>query len=149
MKEGKAASRSRRKVFLALLELGVSVNGAARAAGLDRTAVYKFRKCNAAFAAAWDAAIESGNATIEDEILRRGVFGFPRPVFHAGKQVGTITQYSDKMLALLARMRRPEKFRPLSPARERDPEDTSVLIQRLEAARRRIAEDKPAPGPEE
>lgn len=85
----------------------------------------------AEFHEAWDAAIELSADRLEDEADRRGVRGYDEPVIHKGIQAFvrdaktgeleldaegkpiplTIRRYSDRMLELLLKARRPEKFR--------------------------------------
>ena len=85
----------------------------------------------AEFHEAWDAALEIGNDYLEKEAQRRAVEGYEEPVVHKGiqafvrdAQTGeleldengkpiplTIRRYSDRMLEILLKARRPEKFR--------------------------------------
>ena len=48
---------------------------------------------------------------LEDEARRRALQGVEKPVFREGRQVGTVTEYSDTLLIFLLKARRPEKFR--------------------------------------
>ena len=59
--------------FLIGLGEGLSVAGAAKLAGVGRQTVYDWRKRDAAFAAAWDDAIETGTDNLEDEARRSRV----------------------------------------------------------------------------
>jgi hypothetical protein len=99
---------SRRKVFLAGLERGLSVTGAAAAAGIPRSLVYKWRGYGD-FAAAWDMAEAAGADLLEDEALRRVMEGVEKPVFWRGEQVGTVRTYNDRLLMLLLQRRKPER----------------------------------------
>lgn len=85
----------------------------------------------AEFHEAWEAAIELSADRLEDEADRRGVRGYEEPVIHKGIQAFvrdpvtgaleldannqpiplTIRRYSDRMLELLLKARRPDKFR--------------------------------------
>lgn len=85
----------------------------------------------AEFHEAWDAALSLSADSLEEEAQRRGVKGYSEPVIHKGIQAFkrdaetnalilddngdpiplTITRYSDRMLELLLKARRPEKFR--------------------------------------
>jgi hypothetical protein len=47
---------------------------------------------------------------LEDEAFRRAVTGVDKPVFQKGECVGFIREYSDNLLTLLLRCRRPEVF---------------------------------------
>jgi len=85
----------------------------------------------AEFHEAWDAALEMSSDYLEKEMQRRGVDGYEEPVVHKGIQAFvrdpdtgelerdadgkpiplTIRRYSDRMLEVLIKARRPEKFR--------------------------------------
>jgi hypothetical protein len=55
--------------------------------------------------------MEAGTDLIEQEARRRAVEGYDRPVFQRGELAGLERVYSDMLLALLLRGRRPEIFR--------------------------------------
>lgn len=94
----------------ALGEFGV-VAKACEIAGLDRSNAYQRRLKNPEFAAAWEAAIEDLADRLEAEAFRRAVVGTEKGVWHQGVQVGTETQYSDSLLALALKARRPSLYR--------------------------------------
>lgn len=97
--------------FLEALAKGYSVSAAASGAGFSRATVYQRRKDNASFAERWDDAYEAGSDVLEDEARRRAVEGTDRPVYQNGKLVGHVREYSDVMLVLMLKARRPEKYR--------------------------------------
>jgi hypothetical protein len=72
---------------------------------------------------------------VEDEAHRRAVEGYnPRPVYHKGEKVGEIREYSDSLLALLLKSRRPEVY-----ARNADmPSKVDVKVLSVEEARNRL-----------
>ena len=100
-----------RDEFLDALRSGLSVTAASFKANLARRTAYDWRAANPEFAAAWDDAIESGTDSLEDEALRRARDGFDKPVYQAGQLVGTVREYSDALMTLLLKGRRPDKFR--------------------------------------
>src|SRR5947208_1352785 len=55
-------------------------------------------------------ASAEGVDRLADEAHRRGVEGVKRPVFHGGKKVGEITEYSEFLIKNLLRCRRPEVY---------------------------------------
>src|SRR5574337_1699712 len=63
------------------------------------------------FSAAWDAALELGTDSLEDEAVRRAHEGTLKPVYQGGKKVGTIREYSDTLLIFMLKARRPERFK--------------------------------------
>lgn len=79
--------------FLTALGEGLSVAGAAKLAGVGRQTVYDWRKRDAAFAAAWDDAIETGTDNLEDEARRRAM------------------STSDTLMIFMLKARRPDKYK--------------------------------------
>jgi hypothetical protein len=110
MHEGQAEDRGRREAFIANLQEGRSVRGAAMAAGINRTLVYKWRGEMPDFAAAWDEAVQAAADLVEEEVWRRAVLGVRKPVFRRGEQVGTVMAYSDRLLMFLL-----QRLRPVAP----------------------------------
>jgi hypothetical protein len=108
------APRAWKARFLdALSKLG-NVRAAAEIAGVDRSTAYRARsargKAAERFCAAWDEALEEAYDRLEQEAWRRAIVGTQRPVFHKGEPVGTVTEYSDRLLELLLRAHRPGKY---------------------------------------
>jgi hypothetical protein len=122
--DGRAGDK-RRVAFLRGLEQGMSAAGAAEAAGISRSLVYRWRDHDRAFAAAWRRAAEAGTDRLEDEAMRRALEGVEKPVFWRGEQVGTVRTYNDRLLMLLLQRRRP--------AREPDAEERYFNTQESDA----------------
>jgi hypothetical protein len=104
--------------FLEALAATGRVTQAAIAAKVGRTAVYAWRKADPKFAAAWDEAEELGVAMLEDEATRRAVEGVTRPLVSGGTIIRgddgkplELREYSDTLLAMLLRAKRPERYR--------------------------------------
>lgn len=97
--------------FVAALALRGVVTHAVEDAGVARSTVYQRREDDEAFAKDWDDALEEFADALEVEAYRRGVQGVEKPVFYKGEQVSTVLEYSDRMLELMLKARRPEKFR--------------------------------------
>jgi AcrR family transcriptional regulator len=100
----------KRGKFLSELRQGASIARAAAAVGVSRSTVYEYRSTDEAFATEWDQAVEDGTDTIEDEAYRRAVEGVDEPVFYKGDEVGHVRKYSDTLLIVLLKARRPEKY---------------------------------------
>src|SRR5262249_14901617 len=122
----------KRQVFLRELAKGSLVTEAAKAAGIGRATVYEWKRANPdiellgadgeimrdeggnpitmPFADAWDNAVDAGTDLIEDEAHRRAVEGVLTPVFHGGVKVGEVREYSDRLLELILKARRPRKY---------------------------------------
>ena len=122
---------ARKKAFLAALADGHSVREASRRSGLDWGVAYRHRKRDAEFDRAWVEAYESGTQVLEEEAFRRAVHGVERPVFSGGKQVGTVTHYSDRLLILMLKARRPSVYREQKPAKTEDRTVSSYDLSRL------------------
>ncbi len=137
------AGDKRRIAFLKGLEQGMSAAGAAEAAGISRSLVYRWRELDRAFAAAWRLAAEAGTDRLEDEAMRRALEGVEKPVFWRGEQVGVVRTYDNRMLMLLLQRRRPMR-EPDAEERFFDKEENDVfiddLVDALGKCDRRIAE---------
>lgn len=102
---------TKQALFLEALGRLASISGACRVARIPRRTVYNWRHENEAFATRWDKAVELGTDALEDEAVRRAFHGVLKPVFREGRKVGTIREYSDALLIVLLRARRPRKYR--------------------------------------
>jgi hypothetical protein len=87
------------------------VKDAAEAVGINRRTTYNWLKRDVAFAEAFRDAEEEVGDDLEGETRRRAMGEVQEPVYYRGKVVGYMPRYSDKLLMLLLRARRPEKYR--------------------------------------
>lgn len=101
--------------FIEALKTSVSVTAACEQTGVSRTNVYALHKNNPAFRAAMDGAYDAGTDRLEDEATKRAVLGTSRPIFQGGKRVGEVQEYSDRLLEVMLRGRRPDKFKDRPP----------------------------------
>jgi hypothetical protein len=99
-----------REIFIATLSEFCNVSEAARAAGIARSTAYEWREDDAEFAALWDEAEQHAADKLEREAWRRAVEGVEKPVYYRGDEVGHVKEYSDRMLEILLKGHRPEKF---------------------------------------
>ena len=140
-----ASTAARAAAFLAALADTANVSASAKAADLGRSTAYDLRRDDPDFAAAWDAAMETGLDALEDEAMRRAKDGVSRFVVSGGKVVmhpetGEPLKehvFSDALTMFLLRARRPERYK------ERSAVDLTVagdLASRIEAGRKRIGE---------
>ncbi len=146
--------------FLAELRVRGIVKDAARAAHINLSTAYaarqatQTRKLDAtetqdgspvpSFASRWDEAVEEAVERMEEEAWRRGYDGYNDPVYYRGRLVGDIKRYSDKLLILLLKAHRPEKYRDNPPKTvQLAPETRAVLTKYYEAIgeRRKEAAD--------
>lgn len=101
----------KKEEFLEYLRQGWSVSASAGKIGLSRQALYAQRLLDAEFAQVWEDALEVGTDIFEDELKRRAVEGTEKPVFYRGEIVGHIKEFSDTLLIVALKARRPEKYR--------------------------------------
>ena len=111
-------SRQVEEVFLDGLRGGWSISRSALAAGIHERTVRRWKAASTAskredcsyeddFAQRWRDAYESGVDKLEDAAVRRAVHGVEKPVYQGGVLVGTVTEYSDTLLGLVLRGKRP------------------------------------------
>lgn len=107
----------KREAFLAAIAAGRSIAAACQAAGIARSAAYRWRDEDGEFAVAWDEALEVGTERLEDEAVRRALDG------------------SDTMLIFLLKARKPQMYREprMAGMAALAPED----LKAIEEARRR------------
>ncbi len=99
-----------RAMFIQALSFMGNVSYAAKLAGFTRQAVYQERRRNQTFATEWESALQIAADGLEQEAWRRAMQGVAKPVYQKGKKVGTIQEYSDRILIVLLRAARPNKF---------------------------------------
>lgn len=104
-------SPSAREKFLAELKATANVSRSSDAIGINRRTAYDWRRQHPDFAAEWDEAIEVAVDDLETEARRRAYAGVDEPVFYKGEECGVIRKYSDKLLELLLKAHRPDKYR--------------------------------------
>ena len=105
-----ARAREREK-FIQLFADSGNVADSLRKAGIPQRTAYGWKKSDPEFAALWKEAEEIATDGLVDEARRRGVEGWDEDVYQQGKRVGTIRRHSDRMLEILLKGHRPEKYR--------------------------------------
>jgi hypothetical protein len=112
-------SKPWKKAFLTALENTGTIRTAAKAANVHYTTVYREKKDDPDFAAAWENSIEVAADTLEDEARKRAFAG------------------SDVLLIFLLKGMRPEKFRE-----SRSTIPPAELNKMIETELQRIAKQK-------
>lgn len=110
-KWGPKDSARRREIILETLSQGYSAQTAANRAGVSRRLIFMWMEKDADFKAQCHEAMESGIDLMEDEALRRATQGVQKPIYQQGMLVGYVTEYSDKLLEMNLKARRPGKYR--------------------------------------
>lgn len=137
------------RAFLEAYQRTGRLSEAARIAGVSRQTHYNRYAADPVYRQAFELAEERAAQTLEDEAVRRAHTGVQRPVMYQGRPVklnGRIlyeTKYSDMLLLALLRRFRPELYRDQVVTEHTGSVD---LVQRLQAARRRLAETRAAAG---
>jgi hypothetical protein len=112
------AQARKRELFLDALRKGFSFSGALKASGLARSTVHDWKQAEPDFRTAWEDAVEEGTDSAEDEMRRRAIEGTAEYVVSQGRLVkdenGTpleVRKYSDNLLAMMLKARRPNVHR--------------------------------------
>ena len=100
-------------LFLATLKDTGNVTAACMVAGFDRSHIYQRKKVDTSFAAAWEAAIEVSVDKLELVARDRALQGVKEPVYYKGYVVGHVHKPSDRLMELLLKAHRPDKFNPV------------------------------------
>lgn len=124
----------KRQQFLGLVANGASITRAARSIRMSRQYMYELRVKDPIFAAAWDAAEEEGTDLLEDEATRRAAEGVEEPVYYKGDVAGFVRKYSDTLMIVLLKARRPDKYRERSETTHKG--DATAPIHVIEFRRR-------------
>ena len=119
--------------FLVALENGHSVNAACKASGYARSRVYVWRREDAAFAAAWDAASAIASDLLEEEADRRGRDGYDEAVFFRGEESGSRRKYSDGLLLARLKALKPDNYRESGAAAGGGAHKLTVVIRDFDA----------------
>lgn len=99
-------SAKREDLFLRALTETANIMRSCRASCLSETSVRRHKKNDPEFDARWAAALREGYQNVETMLLDRTLNGVEKIVWHAGRKVGTVREYSDRLaLALLAQHR--------------------------------------------
>jgi hypothetical protein len=78
--------------------------------GISAGSHYSWLKRDPAYAAAYEDAANEAADMLEAEAFRRGHDGVDKPVFYQGEECGYVREYSDGLLTLLLKARRPTVF---------------------------------------
>ncbi len=100
--------------FIGVLADTGSVTQAALEVNMSATSCYRLRRSadGRAFAAAWDAAVQTASLRLVDLAFDRAVNGSPEPVFdREGNRVGQRIRYNDRLLMFLLRAHQPDRYR--------------------------------------
>lgn len=102
-----------KRAYLIALATRWDFGAAADAAGIDRSTGYLWRKDlrDTAFQAALTRAADLFVERAEAALWRRGIDGVERPVYQAGRLVGTVREFDTPAAIFMLKGARPEKYR--------------------------------------
>jgi hypothetical protein len=126
-------TRKREREFLDTLALTCNVSAAALAAGVGRSAVYQWRQVDPSFRAAWDEAEADAVDRLEGEAWRRAVEGVDRAIIFKGQITGTTKEYSDRLIEMLLKGHRPERFKDRVANEHSGPEGAPITLDDVSA----------------
>lgn len=135
-----AKSNARPRAFLAAYRKLGSIARAADAAGVERTAHYRWLT-HEKYAAAFATAQENFADALEGEAVRRSMEGVLTAIFYQGQPVGAERVFSDGLTMFLLRGMKPAKY-GAKLSTELNVTGSLDLVERLNAARKRVR-----PGP--
>jgi len=98
--------------FIEALAASKCVDQACRVVGMSDTSAYTLRNrpCGAAFARAWDLALDCQMPDLEQSAIDRARYGVTRPIFYKGEQVGEYRHFDERLTMFLLRSRRPARY---------------------------------------
>lgn len=129
--------------FLEAFKATGIVTVAASRAGVTRVTVWRARKTDPEFAAAYGEAFEDAADMLEAEARRRAVHGWDEPVFWKGEQVGSVRKYDSTLLIFLLKGFRPERYRDRIDVRHMSDEALETELERVESELRAAGVDLP------
>ncbi len=100
----------KRRKFLKVLAKTGCVSDGARVAGISTVTVDRWRRRDAVFSQACEAALQIASSHIETLAWERAVTGIEEPIWNYGKQVGTRIKRSDSVFRLLLQASNRKKF---------------------------------------
>ena len=101
---------NRKNTFLQAVATLGNIKRAADFTGINSANHYNWMKSDPAYRAAAEIAFEEASDLLENEAYRRGHDGVDKPIFYQGVQCGVIREYSDSLLTLLLKARKPHVF---------------------------------------
>src|SRR5688500_17389148 len=120
-------SAARQRLFLETLAETGSVHLASNSARLSARGAYRLRTRSPAFAATWDAALQSSVGRLSAIVFDRASHGRVEQIYRDGELVGERRVPSDKLLTWLLSRLDPKRFAlPWEQRGDRDPQAEAV-----------------------
>ena len=103
-------TRRRAITFLEHFAVTGNQSKAAELAGVNRRTPYYWKRSIPEFAVLWDQAADMAADKLEEEARRRAEDGWLQDVYQKGEYAGRIRLYSDRLMEVMLKARRPDKF---------------------------------------
>lgn len=100
-----------KKRFLELYENVGSISKTCDMLGMVRRTLYHWKQQDPEFLKLFEEADVRALGLLEDEAIRRAMFGIDKPVYQGGKLAGFTKEYSDTLLIVLLKARAPHKYK--------------------------------------
>jgi hypothetical protein len=101
----------KKNLFLETYEATGNISRSADLSGISCGTHYRWLREDPEYATMFEEAHSRACDALEAEARRRAVEGVEKPVFYRGQIVGCIREYSDRMLELLLKAKKPREFR--------------------------------------
>ena len=101
------------QAFLVAFQDSGNITAACMVAGITRRSVYRRKESDPKFLAAWEAALEISVDKLEHVARGRAIKGAAKDIYYKGVKVGQIHEPSDRLMELLLKAHRPDKFNPV------------------------------------
>ena len=140
-KTADAVVARRKALFLERFRELCLLNKTLKATKLAKTTFYRWKDADPEFKKEFEAAKVEAGDILEQEAIRRAYQGVEEPVFYQGKQVDSVTRYSDVLLIFLLKGLMPDRYSD----RLRHSGDINLqgIEERLNAGRTRANKKKP------
>jgi predicted DNA-binding protein YlxM (UPF0122 family) len=106
----KQITSDQKEYFFSLLGETYSVRESCRKSGISLQTAYNYRNRDSEFAERWEEALLCAKHRMEEEIFRRGAYGWDEPVWYKGKVVGKVRKHSDNCAFKWLEGNWPEKY---------------------------------------
>ena len=101
------------QTFLSTLQDTGNITASCMVAGLHRRTIYRKKDSDPEFAELWEIAVEIAVDKLEYVARNRALKGVKEPVYYKGYAVGHVYKPSDRLMELLLKAHRPDKFNPV------------------------------------
>jgi hypothetical protein len=110
-KQSRTLTRAKQRAFLAAFRKIGTIKLAADASGIGRSSHYDWMAGDAVYKASFEKADEDFVDRLESEAIRRALHGTAKGIYYQGLKVATEKDYSNDLLALLLKARRPALYK--------------------------------------